>query len=501
MTDQPAVFHLSATAPGSAARARFAAFLRSPWLYVLLSLAVLAPCYWQPRVQAGDLSSHIYNAWLAQLIENGRAQGLVIVSQATNILFDLMLAALFKAFGPEAAQRIAVSIAVLVFVWGAFAFASVVSRRRPWHMFLCIAMLAYGWVFHMGFFNFYLSLGLCFWVLALLWAPTRRRIAAAVVLAALAYVAHALPVVWTMGLVAFLYVARRVSLRGRAAVTAGCLVALVLLHLAISRMLVTRWSVDQVVVSTGLDQVRVFDAKYYVVLAGLVMVWGLLFLEMLHRTGGRRVVSGIPFHICLVSVMAVSILPGAVLIPGFHHALVYIAERMSLGVGICVCALLACARPVRAVRAATVLVAALYFGFLYRDERALNAFEDRMQDTVAHLAPGLRVVNGIDDPELRANALTHMIDRECVGRCFSYANYEPSTAQFRIRLAGRSPLVVDNYGKSFDLQHGTYVPKQRDLPLYKLDLENGRMVVRQLKAGAPCGSTFWKALPDLLSKS
>ena len=46
-----------------------------------------------------------------------------IVTQTTNILFDLMLAGLFKLLGAEAAQRISVSVTVLVFIWGAFAFA------------------------------------------------------------------------------------------------------------------------------------------------------------------------------------------------------------------------------------------------------------------------------------------------------------------------------------------------------------------------------------------
>src|SRR5579872_2379334 len=151
-----------------------AAIRGSRWFYVLVSIVLLAPCYWQPRVQAGDLSSHIYNAWLAQLIESGRVQGWVIVSQTTNILFDLMLSGLFKAFGAEPAQRISVSIAVLVFLWGAFAFVCAVSRNRSWHLLPCIAMLAYGWVYHMGFFNFYLSLGLCFWTLALLWESSRK---------------------------------------------------------------------------------------------------------------------------------------------------------------------------------------------------------------------------------------------------------------------------------------------------------------------------------------
>src|SRR3954447_6826783 len=85
--------------------------------YVLVSILLLAPVYWQPRVQAGDLSSHIYNAWLTQLIETGQTQGLVVVRQTTNILFDLMLGTLFRLAGAEFAQRISVSIAVLVFVW------------------------------------------------------------------------------------------------------------------------------------------------------------------------------------------------------------------------------------------------------------------------------------------------------------------------------------------------------------------------------------------------
>src|SRR5664279_893587 len=188
--------------------------MRKSW-YIALSIFLLAPVYWQPRVQAGDLSSHIYNAWLAQLIETGRTQGLVIVSQTTNILFDLMLGGLFRLLGAELAQRISVSVAVLVFVWGAFRFVSVVGGRPAWHLLPCIAMLAYGWVFHMGFFNFYLSLGLCFWALALLWKPSARRAGAAAPILILAYLAHALPVVWTAGLIGYLLLAGRLSPKSR----------------------------------------------------------------------------------------------------------------------------------------------------------------------------------------------------------------------------------------------------------------------------------------------
>jgi len=61
------------------------------------SILVLVPCFWQSRIQAGDLSSHLYNAWLAQLIERGQAPGLSLARQSNNILFDLVLSGLLGA--------------------------------------------------------------------------------------------------------------------------------------------------------------------------------------------------------------------------------------------------------------------------------------------------------------------------------------------------------------------------------------------------------------------
>jgi len=470
-------------------------------LYPALSIFLLIPCYWQPRLQAGDLSSHIYNAWLAELIDSGRIHGLTIASQSTNLLFDLMLGGLYRLVGAEAAQRIAVSIAVLVFVWGAFAFVSKVAGRRPWHLLICIAMLAYGWVFHMGFFNFYLSLGLCFWVLALVWDPSGRRWLLALPLLALAYVAHGLPVAWTACLLAYLWLARRIPSRYHSFLSAGTLLFMVLIHWVLSLGTVTRWSPLQIVSTTGVDQVWVFDLKYYFVLVGLLLLWGLLFLELLHRLGPRKVASSMAFQICIVSATGVFIMPSTVFIPGFQHSLVYIAERMSLGVGICVCALLGSARARVFVRYGLVLLAVVFFSFLFRDERALNSFEDRMEDTVARLQPGQRVVTGVDDNGLHTFAVIHMIDRACVGRCFSYGNYEPSTAQFRVRATAPNPYVVFRYGDSIDIQRGLYVVKPGDLPIYQVDLEDGRLVIRSLQAGVPCGMKYWNTLAGTPPKS
>src|SRR5579863_1281781 len=137
--------------------------LHSFILVVLLSILFLVPCFWQSRIQAGDLSSHVYNVWLASLISQGKINGLWIAPQSTNVLFDLELEWLARHVGLGAAQHIAVSIAVLIFAWGALAFVFAAAGTNWWFAVPCVTMLAYGFVYEIGFFNFYLSMGICLW--------------------------------------------------------------------------------------------------------------------------------------------------------------------------------------------------------------------------------------------------------------------------------------------------------------------------------------------------
>jgi hypothetical protein len=310
-----------------------------------------------------------------------------LVRQTTNILFELMMGGLHHLFGVEAAQRVAVSIAVLILVWGAFAFVWVVSGRRPWYLMPSIAMLAYGWVYQMGFFNFYLSLGLCLWALVLGWDPRPWRLAAAVPVLVLAFMGNVLPVVWAASLMIYLLLARHLLPRSRAYVSAGSLFVVVLLNTVVGRTMLVQWPPRQITMSSGVEQTWMFDGKYYLVLVALLLIWGMLFLDLLRDSGARSVVSSVPFQLCIISAAGVVILPATILIPGLNHALVYIAERMSLGVGICLCAVLGTARPRLFERYALLAVALVFFVFLYRDERSQNAFQDRMQDVVTQLNP------------------------------------------------------------------------------------------------------------------
>ncbi len=96
-------------------------FLRRFWLQTLaISAGLLIPCFWHRRIEAGDLASHAYNAWLAQLIERGQAPGLYVARQWNNVLFDLFLLKFGNLFGLPSAQKIAVPLCVLIFFWGVF---------------------------------------------------------------------------------------------------------------------------------------------------------------------------------------------------------------------------------------------------------------------------------------------------------------------------------------------------------------------------------------------
>src|SRR5436309_2107706 len=103
------------------------AFLRRMRRAILaVSVAVLIPCFWHRRIEAGDLASHVYNAWLAQLIEKGQAPGLHFAKQWNNVLVDLALLEAGNLFGLAAAEKIVVSACVLIFFWGAFSLIAAV---------------------------------------------------------------------------------------------------------------------------------------------------------------------------------------------------------------------------------------------------------------------------------------------------------------------------------------------------------------------------------------
>ncbi len=450
---------------------------------VALSLLLLLPCLLPERIQAGDLSSHLYNTWLAQLIRAGQAPGLWLATQRTNVLFDLMLDGLWQAFGPRAAEKIAVSIAVLVFFWGAYALACSLGRRRPVFLLPCLAMLTYGWFFHSGFFNFYLSMGMSFWLLVLMLRPTRLRLLAAVPLAALAATGHALPPAVAAGLAGYAWMGGRLAPHRRPALLAASLLALFALGRILSATLTTIWYPNQLMLFSGTDQVVVYGGKYFLLQLMLLALWAGLLVRAVGLRGRARTFWDIRMHLVVLCAWAAVALPSAILFTGYSQGLLFVAERLSFWVAVLLCGWLGIAPLRGAERALPAVLAGLFFLFLGLDVAAVNRFEDRLSQALRAVPEGGRVVNGVTGDSPAINPLTHVIDRACIGRCYSFANYEPSTRQFRVRCGRGNTIVAGSYPDAFALQAGGYVVKATDPALYVVFQSDGGYSTRLLRPG------------------
>ncbi len=127
--------HRASMAEDNTPRTGVIPFLRQFKRRVLfLSVVLIVPCVWRRRIETGDLASHVYNAWLAQLIAKGQAPGLYIAKQWNNVLFDVTLLRVANLVGFAAAQKIAVSICILVFFWGVFEFSRLFEPSQNGHL-------------------------------------------------------------------------------------------------------------------------------------------------------------------------------------------------------------------------------------------------------------------------------------------------------------------------------------------------------------------------------
>lgn len=437
------------------------------WIAIaLFSAGLLIPCMWQSRIQSADLASHIYNAWLAVQIHHGAAPGLWISSQSTNVLFDVGLEWLLAHVGPSLAQRIAVSISVLIFGWGALRFIFRVSGRNWGFAAPCVAMLAYGYIFHMGFFNFYLSLGLCLWYLEIIWAGGWKRHALAAPLLMIAWLAHPIPVVWAIGTAAYVVLANRVQPLRRPLLLIPGLAILVIARCCLTYRYTYMWSLNQISFISGTNEVLVFGFKYAAPFAALLLLWLIAFRNLVKHRGMIQLLQTIPMQLWLLNAAVVVLIPDSVMFPHYGRPVGFISARLSLMAGLMLCALLAAAPLPRPAITALVAVAIICGGLVYVDNRNLNAMEDRIDAAVSRLPPKARVISSLLSKSLGSLCLQHDLDRACIGHCYSYANYEPPSRQFRVRARPGNGIVMDNFLDADAVATGTYIVQARDLPLF-----------------------------------
>ena len=451
-------------------------FITDHWIRLLVvSALILIPCFWHRHIEAGDLGSHVYNAWLAQLIEHGQAPGLRIAHPSTNILFDYLLSGLAKMFGLLIAEKLSVALAVLIFFWGAFALVTAATRRAPWLLIPLIAMVAYGWTFEMGFFNYYIALGLSFFALAILWPGTSRdsvrEWAIAIALIPLIYVAHPLGVIWLIAATAYIRVASSIPPRFQIFLVALAAGVVFLLRLYLSRNFVVDAAFDPLYLFNAGDQLLLFRDRYKIIeaLCGIFIVIAIA-ADLIARRRERNFWHAylIPLELYVIAEIAVFLLPDGVRVPNQPAALALITERLTSISAVLVCCVLGAMLPRKWHLIALAGIALAFFMFLYQDSALINRMEAEVAALVKTLPPDQRVLATILKPDESRVLVQHIVDRECIGRCFSYGNYEPASGVFRVRALPGNKYAMTDFEDVASMEEGDYKMLPEDLPAYQI---------------------------------
>jgi hypothetical protein len=457
----------------------------------LIVLLIPAPCFWQPRILAGDLPSHVYNAWLASLVAQGSTPGLELTPRLTNVLTDFLLTPLVGWIGPAWAEKLVAAVSVEIFFWGAFAFTAAAAGRRSWVIAPSLAMLSYGLIFQLGFLNFYVSTGLCLWSMALLWKPSPQRCFCAIPIVAAAFVAHVIPLFWAASVLAYVYVSRTLLKPQSSALQFVVGAALLFLFQFVLRksfpVLWTPATVETIQGLAGLPgalQFLVYGNAYWIPAAGILIIWFLLLVERLGRPG---VLLDPLFQLWCLSMLAYVLLPMAIQFSPEKFPLTYIQPRACFFTALIFCALIASGGQGRNLTQASVLVAGVFFFGLFRSQSAFNRIEQEIAVLVESLPPGTPVIGSFrDTSSVGINGLAHVIDAACVERCFDYGNYEPATGQFRIQVQGPNKFAAPSIEIFRDIEEGKHVITAGEAPLYAICSATtpGRpFEIRELRAG------------------
>src|ERR1700688_573487 len=440
-------------------------------LMSVISAALIIPCLWHRHIEAGDLPSHTFNAWLASLIQQGKAPGLYLVTQWYNVLFDVLLLYSAKLLGFVAGPKIVVAVSVLTFFWGVFSFVAAVSERPPWLLTPCIAMLAYGYTFNMGFFNYYLSMGLACFGLAILWKqPQRWDWLAAILIIALAILAHPIGPLWFAGVLAYMFFRKKIRGPWRLIVPAAIIAIFIAGHWYLENWsdFEFSWPERPFYVFNGLDQFVLYSARYrfvaYVLLA-IFIFW--LASEYFQRR--EAPISFTPFFLSLelyaLAFCVLSLLPQNLRAGPSSAWIGLLVSRLTIISAIFGLSILSALRPNKPAAVATLACSIFFFALLYRDTATLNRLEAQAESLTASLPFGTLVIPTLASPrDSRIQFVHHIVDRACIDRCFTYSNYEPPSTQFHVRVNPGSPLIANSAADAQEMEAGNYIVRASDPP-------------------------------------
>jgi hypothetical protein len=436
--------------------------------FAAISILVLVPCFWLPRIEAGDLGSHSYNAWLTSLVEKEQAPGLWIAPQKNNVLFDILLLRLGSLLGFAVGEKVAVCIAVLLFLWGGFALMSVVAGRPAWFLLPVLIMLAYGWTFHMGFFNFYISLGLAFIALAIFWRARGRVYLYVLPLVPLIWVAHPMGLLWFVMVAGYIGASRWLNPRLYLLLMGAALSCLLALRFYLAGRYRVSWWKGRYTDLLGTGQIVLGTRYEFLSIALIVAIAGCVLLHYLDVRRQGREVFPLSAQLYVLGVLGIALLPDAVWFPWYREPISLITSRFTLGVAVLGCCALSTMRVPKLFAMLCGVLALGYFALVYRDAAETFALEKEAEALVAKLPKGSRVITTIYPFRGSRVFVHHVVDRACIGNCFNFDNYEPSSGAFRLRADPGNRIVVPSEVDANHMMIGNYVVRREDLPLWQI---------------------------------
>lgn len=471
------------------------------WRVSTISALLLVPCFWHKRIEAGDIPSHTYNAWLSHLISQGQAPGLYIESRWDNVLSDITLAKLGPVTGFVVAEHIVVALAVLIFFWGAFALINATTLRPPWTLVPAIAMIAYGWTFYAGFLNYYLSVGLAFWSVVLLWRGRHIDLLAGAVLALLVLLAHPMGLAVLVGVTIYLRLSEILHGWLRWLLFVFALFIMLGFHYYALHHPTASWHTwKNFLLMNGTDQLVLFGTRYRKLSVAVLVFSAICFLYGMLREWKnpdfRRVLRA-PLELWLLLVVTALMIPQGILLPYFPAPFSLVIFRLTSVTGVLALCILGSLIPRTWHLVGLGICALVFFVWTYQDTGLLNDMERQSEILVSDLPYGRRVISTIfHPPGWRLPIVNHSPDRACIAKCFAYDNYEPATAQFRIRVQHASPVVTDSWEDHLKMESGFYTVRKEDLPMnqiYQCDENNlAKLCVRELSVGEENGSIGYR---------
>jgi hypothetical protein len=160
-------------------------------------------------------------------------------------------------------------------------------------------------------------------------------------------------------------------------------------------------------------------------------------------------------------------MPTMILLPQYNIPLQFMPYRMSLFIAILLCAVVSGGAHGSSLTRVSGILASAFFAMLYLDARSLNRVEADLTRVVSNLPPGSRVVAAlVDSSSWRLNGLEHAVAGACLGRCFDYGNYEPPSAEFRVRVSGPNGVVVSDTVAVGEITTGEHTVTPGEAPLY-----------------------------------